>query len=297
LHYAQEIFEGLKAYKQNNGELALFRPQSNIERMTHSSIQLAMPVFPEDQFLEGIIKITRENAKYAPDVPGSLYLRPTMIATTPHLGVSPAQDYLFYILVSPVGGYFEGQSKLEITKISVQVSEKYVRAVRGGIGNAKTGGNYAASLRAIKEAKAQGYTNVLFLDAIERKYLEELGGMNVFAVINNELHTPRLTDSILAGVTRDSILQLCEHKGIVHHERDISIEEILKGLSDGSVQELFACGTAAVIAAITELGWRGDKIPVGNKKIGPITQKLFDELTAIHYGKKQAFHPEWILKI
>jgi branched-chain amino acid aminotransferase len=297
LHYAQEIFEGLKAYGTESGGINLFRPEANVARMVHSADVMAMPPFPEKAFLDGMKELVLESRTFIPKAPGSLYLRPTMISTTPHLGVAAGTDYMFYVLASPVGGYFEGSNSLDITQISVFVSEKYVRAVKGGIGSAKTGGNYAASLRAIKEAKAQGFTNVLFLDAIERKYLEELGGMNVFAVIEGQLHTPKLGDTILEGVTRDSILQLAKHMGLKVSERNISIQEILEGIQSGKVEELFACGTAAVIAAITEVGWRTERIPVGNKQTGPVTQKLYKELVGIQYGTKASPFADWIVKL
>ncbi|MBP7844428.1 MAG: branched-chain amino acid aminotransferase [Proteobacteria bacterium] len=297
LHYAQEIFEGLKAYKQKNGSFVLFRPEANVSRMSFSAEVMAMPPFPEDIFNEGLIRLVKESLAFVPEAPGSLYLRPTMISTTPHLGVAPGNDYLFYVLAGPVGGYFEGSNSLEISKISIQATNKYVRAVRGGIGAAKTGGNYAASLRAIKEAKAIGYTNVLFLDAINRRNLEELGGMNIFAVFNGELHTPKLADTILAGVTRDSILKLAKTLGIKTIERDITIDEVIEGSKSGKTQEVFACGTAAVIASVTEIGWQNEKFPISDKQVGPVTQKLYDELVGIQYGLKSSPFNDWIRKI
>ncbi|NCN28597.1 branched-chain amino acid aminotransferase [bacterium] len=297
LHYAQEIFEGLKAYLQKDGSLAMFRPEANIARMTRSAEMLSMPPFPEAKFLEGLKSIIEASKDFATEAPGALYLRPTMICTTPSLGVAPGTEYLFYILLCPVGGYFGSAHVEKPVEVSVLATDEYVRAVRGGIGSAKTGGNYAASLRAIQHAKKHGFNNVLFLDAINQKSLEELGGMNLFIVQNGELQTPTLTDSILAGVTRDSILKLANSMGIKAVERTITIDELLEGIENSKVEEVFACGTAAVVSAITELGWKEKRFKVGNGESGPITQTLFQELTNIHYGKKKAPFPEWMLKV
>lgn len=297
LHYAQEIFEGLKAFRTPDGDIQIFRPDANVRRMTRSAELMAMPPFPEDVFLKQINAIVKKYEHMIPDLPGSLYLRPTMIGTGTSLGVAPSASYAFYILASPVGGYFGDVIADKPAAVGVQVSRKYTRAAPGGIGAAKTGGNYAASLRAISEAKAQGYANVMFLDAREKRYVEELGGMNVFAVINNELFTPTLGDTILAGVTRDSILKIAPTLGIKTYEKPLDIDLLIAGLKDGSVSEVFACGTAASITSIKELGIDDKRIAVGNGAAGPIATKLFLELTQIQCGKRQAPSPEWCVKI
>lgn len=295
LHYAQEIFEGLKAYKQENG-IYLFRPQANIQRMTRSAGYLAMPSFPEEQFLQALTSIVSRLTHLVPEIPGSLYLRPTLIGCSSALGVAPASNYLFYVLASPVGGYFGDVSSENPATINVWISDKHVRAVRGGLGAAKTGANYAASLRAVAEAKKLGFNNVMFLDAIERCYIEELSGMNVFIVEKGVLKTPPLGDTILAGVTRDSLIQIARSLKIEVQETLLDINEILKKISTGSVSEMFACGTASVITSIRELGWMGEKIRVGTGEAGPVATKLYQTLSGIHSGKVAPLHKDWLVK-
>lgn len=295
LHYAQEIFEGLKAYIRKDGSVAMFRPQANITRMSRSAEILSMPPYPEESFLKALKDIVNVNKKFTPQAPGSLYLRPTMISTTPTLGVQPGTEYLFYILASPVGGYFGSAHADKPVQVSVKVTDEFVRAVKGGIGSAKTGGNYAASLRAIQLAKKEGFNNVLFLDAINKKNLEELGGMNVFVVKNSQLYTPALTDTILAGVTRDSVLKIANKMNIKTHETSINVDELIEGVKSGEVQEVFACGTAAVISSISELGWKNERIKVNKGELGVLTSKLFKELTDIHYGRVNPPFNDWIV--
>jgi branched-chain amino acid aminotransferase len=295
LHYSQEIFEGLKAYRQPDG-VFMFRPNANISRMSRSAHALAMPPFPEDQFLDALQTLVGKLKSLTPELPGSLYLRPTMIGSSPSLGVAPSSEYLFYILASPVGGYFGDVTSDKPATISIWISDKHVRAVRGGLGAAKTGANYAASLRAVAEAKQLGFTNVMFIDAIERRYLEELSGMNVFVVENGVLKTPPLGDTILAGVTRDSLIQIAKHLRMNVQETPISIDDLLKGLANGDVSEVFACGTASVVTTIGELGWRGERIRVGSGQPGPFATDLYRTLCAMHSGQQAPLAAEWLVK-
>jgi branched-chain amino acid aminotransferase len=295
LHYAQEIFEGLKAYKTPNG-IQMFRPTANIRRMSISADYLAMPRFPEDQFLDALKTLVSKLSYLVPEHPGSLYLRPTMIGRSSTLGVAPASEYGFYILASPVGGYFGDVSSDKPACISVLISDQYVRAVRGGLGVAKTGANYAASLRAVAEAKKAGFHNVLFIDAIERRYLEELSGMNVFVVDQEVLKTPPLGDTILAGVTRDSLIKIGRHLGLTVQETAIDVNEMIKGIAKGSITEVFACGTASVITSIHELSWKGERVRVGNGQAGPFASKLYQTLSGIHAGTIAPLESDWIVK-
>lgn len=295
LHYAQEIFEGLKAFRRTDGSIALFRPQDNIRRMTNSAKIMAMPPFPEDEFLAALKEITKRNEKLTPVMPGSLYLRPTMIATEGTLGVTPASEYCFYVLASPTGGYF-GNSKAEVPfDVSIKITKDYIRAIPGGLGSAKTGANYAASLAAVQEAKKEGFANVLFLDALTKTKLEELGGMNVFVLDGETLKTPKLGDTILDGVTRRTVLDLARLDGRQAEETDIPVDDLMEGISTGRIKEVFACGTAASITAITELGWKNERIAIGDKKIGPVATKLYQKLTGIQSGQVQSPVPEWIV--
>lgn len=298
LHYGQEIFEGLKVYKGPQGQHQFFRPQENFRRLERSAQILSMATVPEDIYRFSLQSLAKKCADLVPAEPGSLYLRPTLIGISPTLGVAPAKDYLYFLLASPVGGYFgsTGASGQPAT-VNVWISDAHVRAVRGGLGAAKAGANYAASLRAVAEAKSRGFSNVLFLDAIERKYLEELSGMNIFVVDKGVLKTPELGDTILAGITRDSILQLAAFEKIPVQEAKISVQELLRGLADGSVTEVFACGTGASITAVGELGWQNEKIAVGNKGAGPLTTRLFQKLCAIQFGREKSPLAGWIEEV
>lgn len=285
LHYGQEIFEGLKAFRRQDGSTTLFRPRENVRRMSRSAEIMAMPSFPEAAFLDGVVGLTRELLSFVPTEPGSLYLRPTMVGVSPTLGVAPSQDYLFYILASPVGGYFgDVRSDMPAT-VAVWVDPVHVRAVRGGLGSAKTGANYAASLRAVNEAKKRGFHNVLFLDAIERKYLEELSGMNVFVVEDGVLRTPPLGDTILAGITRDSLLRIAAALKIPASEEAIEIHDLIAKLEKGAPIEVFACGTGASVTGIRELGWEDRRVLVGDGRPGPVTTRLYRELLNLQYGR------------
>jgi len=296
LHYSQEVFEGMKAYKHGD-QAVLFRPDSNIKRMSFSSEKLAMLPFPEDEFLLALKTIVAAHSDFIPEEPGSLYLRPTLIGTSTSLGVAPAEDYIFYILVSPVGGYFGSVNSDKPATVRIRVAEEHVRAVRGGVGSAKTGGNYAASLQILKKTRAEGFNDCLFLDAIERRYIEELSGMNVMIVEDGVLKTPPLSDTILAGVTRDTLLKLAEVKGIATQECLIDINELFKGIQEGRVTEMFACGTAAVITSFESLTFKGQELKISNGQPGKVACELYQYLSDIHRGRVESPNSDWIVKI
>ncbi|HIT53512.1 MAG TPA: branched-chain amino acid aminotransferase [Candidatus Fimivicinus intestinavium] len=282
LHYGQEVFEGLKAYRTADGRILLFRPDRNMARLNSSNDRLCIPLIDEAFAVEAIKKLVSVDQDWIPTAEGtSLYIRPFIFATEPQVGVHPAQELLFVIILSPVGAYYpEG-----LNPVKIYVEDKYVRAVRGGMGYTKTGGNYAASLKAQDEAEKVGYTQVLWLDGVERKYIEEVGTMNVFFVIGDEIVTPELQGSILPGVTRMSCIELLKSQGYQVSERRLSIDEVAKAADDGQLKEAFGSGTAAVISPIGELKW-GDKVMTINKgEIGPISQHLYDTLTGIQWGK------------
>ena len=281
-HYGQAIFEGMKAYRGKDDQVFLFRPNDNLERMNLSALRMCMPRFPVDKVLKGLRALLYLDREWIPSEPGaSLYIRPTMIASEPMLGVKPAAEYLFYIILCPVGAYYaEGFNPTKI-----YVSEKYVRAVKGGVGEAKAAGNYAASLFASEEAKKAGYTQVLWLDACEHKYIEEVGTSNIFFLIEDELITPPLEGSILKGITRDSVLQLASEWNIPVNEKRMSIDEVITAIENGSLQEVFASGTAAVISPVGEFLYKDTKYTVNDNKVGKLTQKLFDELQGIQRGE------------
>jgi len=282
LHYGQAVFEGLKAYRTDSGGVQLFRPLDNFSRMNRSSKMLCIPEHDAAFALEALKKLLEVEQDWVPSQPGtSLYIRPTIVATDPFLGVRASFTYRFFIILSPVGAYYpEG-----FNPIKILVSKDHVRAVRGGVGEAKTPGNYAASLLAGDKAHDEGYTQVLWLDGVEQKYIEEVGSMNIFFVINDEIVTPMLSGSILPGITRNSVIQLARHWGMTVSERKISIDEIMQTQNDGSLSEIFGSGTAAVVSPVGELKY-GDKIiPIGDGQVGPVAQKLFDAIQDIQYGK------------
>lgn len=281
-HYGQTVFEGMKAYIGKDGKVLLFRPEENMRRMNKSSERLCMPEIDEENAMEALKKLITVDKEWIPTAEGtSLYIRPFMIATEPYLGVSPAKKYKFIIILSPVGSYY----KEGIHPVKILVENEYVRAVAGGTGTAKTAGNYAAGLRAQEVADQKGYSQVLWLDGVERKYIEEVGSMNVFFKINGEVVTPMLNGSILEGITRKSILQILRHWNIPVNERKISIEEIYEAHRVGTLEEAFGTGTAAVVSPIGELNWRDEKITVNNGETGEIAKKLYDALTAIQTGE------------
>ena len=281
-HYAQEMFEGLKAYYTKDGRILLFRPDKNIERMNNTNIRLCIPQIDPADALEAIKAVVKIDKDWIPKDEGtSLYIRPFIISTDAHLGVKPAKHYLFCIILSPVGAYYpEG-----LNPVKIFVEDQYVRAVKGGIGFAKTGGNYAASLIGQQKAAELGYAQVLWLDGIEHKYIDEVGAMNVFFVIDGEVLTPALEGNILPGVTRNSSLALLRSLGYKANERRISIEEVFNAYKNGKLDEAFGTGTAAVVSPIGELNWEGNKMFINNGEIGPISQKLYDTLTGIQWGR------------
>lgn len=280
-HYGQEMFEGLKAYKTEDDRTLLFRPNKNIERANNSNRRLCIPEIPEDIFLEAIKTIVKVDEAWIPTKEGtSLYIRPFVIATDPFLGVRPSNKYLFIVILSPVGAYYpEG-----LNPVKIWIEDEYVRAVKGGIGEAKTGGNYVASLRSQVKAHDEGYSQVLWLDGVHRKYIEEVGAMNIFFKINGTVITPELNGSILPGVTRDSVINLCKHWGIPTKECKISIDEILEAYENGTLEEVFGTGTAAVISPVGQLRWEEHIMKVQDGGIGPISQKLYDTITGIQLG-------------
>lgn len=281
-HYGQAIFEGLKAYRGDNGAVHLFRPGANIERMNVSATRLCMPTLPQETALAGLRALVRLDSAWVPSSPGAtLYIRPTMVATEAALGVRPARQYLFFIIMSPVGAYYpEG-----FNPVKIYVTDQYVRAVPGGVGAAKAAGNYAASIRAAEEAKKKGFTQVLWLDACERRYVEEVGTMNIFFAIGDEVITPPLAGSILPGITRDSVLRLIREWGYRVVERPIGIDEVLEAGKRGELKEAFGTGTAAVISPVGALHYKGQDCVINSGKTGSLSQRLFDELQAIQYGR------------
>jgi branched-chain amino acid aminotransferase len=282
LHYNQEVFEGLKAYKLADGGIGLFRPQKNIERMNRSARRMVMPEVDPEFFLQAIKELVLLERNWIPESEGtSLYIRPTMIANEPALGVRPANQYLFFIILGPVGAYYpEGFNPTRIF-----VSDQYIRAAKGGAGEAKTSGNYGPTLYVSKQASAKGYTQVLWLDAIERKYVEEVGTSNIFFYINDELITPPLDGTILPGVTRDSVIELARSWGIKVTERPISIDEVIDCCRSGAMQEMFATGTAAVISPVGSIGYKDEDIKVAEGQTGALSKKLYDQLMGIQYGR------------
>ncbi|WP_281888526.1 branched-chain amino acid aminotransferase [Paenibacillus sp. YYML68] len=280
-HYGQTIFEGLKAYKTEDGRTLLFRPGKNFERMNRSNERLSVPELDVELALEGLKQLVKVDEDWIPTEPGtSLYIRPFVFATEPLLGVAPSKEYLFMIIMSPVGAYYsEG-----VKPVKIYVEDEYVRAVKGGVGEAKTAGNYAAGLKAQEGAASKGYTQVLWLDGVQRKYIEEVGSMNVFFKINGKVLTPALNGSILSGVTRDSMIHLLQSWGYEVEQRAISIEEIYEADKAGTLEEAFGTGTAAVISPIGELLWQEQKLVINGGETGELSAKLYDTLTGIQKG-------------
>ena len=282
-HYAQEMFEGLKAYRTADGRTLLFRPQKNIERMNNTNRRLCIPQIDPDDALQAIVELVRTDIDWVPTEKGtSLYIRPFIIATDPFLGVHPSKTYKFIIILSPVGSYYAAG----LNPVKICVEDEYVRAVKGGMGFAKTGGNYAASLIGQQKAEEMGYAQVLWLDGIEHKYIDEVGAMNVFFVIDGEVITPSLEGSILPGVTRASAIDYLKSAGYKVTERRISIDEVYAAADAGKLDEVFGTGTAAVISPVGELNWDGRVIVINNGEIGKISHLLYDEITGIQWGEK-----------
>ncbi len=281
-HYAQELFEGLKAYRRADGEVQLFRPMENIRRMNNSAERLCLPQIPEDLALEVLETFVSLEKDWTPSAEGtSLYLRPFMFGNDESLGVHAVHNATYIIIASPVGSYY----KEGINPVKIMIEDEDVRAVRGGTGYAKCGGNYAASNRAGERAEKKGYSQVLWLDGVERKYIEEVGAMNVMFKIGDEVVTPMLSGSILPGITRKSCIEVLKSKGYKVSERLLSIDELDEALKNGTLKEAWGCGTAAVVSPIGELCYKGVKYPVNNGEIGQTTQMLYDTLTGIQWGK------------
>lgn len=282
LHYGSEIFEGLKAYRRADGEVQLFRPTENIKRLNNSAERLCLPQIPEDTALEVLTTFVRHEADWTPHSEGtSLYIRPFMFGNDENLGVHAVHAAKFVIICSPVGSYY----KEGINPVKIMIEDTDVRAVRGGTGYAKCGGNYAASNRAGEKAEEQGYSQVLWLDGVERKYIEEVGAMNVMFKIDGEVVTPALTGSILPGITRKSCIEVLKNAGYKVSERLLSVEELGEALENGKLEEAWGCGTAAVVSPIGELCYKGKKFTVNGGKIGTVTKMLYDTLTGIQWGK------------
>ena len=281
LHYGQAIFEGMKAFKTHDDRMVVFRTKDYLQRFNRSADILCIPNTDVDQVQAGLYKLLEIDKRFLPGKLGtSIYIRPFIIATDPFLGVKCSDTFKLFIILSPSGTYYaEG-----FNPVGIRVEDKYVRAVPGGIGEAKTPANYAASLRAQIEAKHDGYSQVLWLDGVERKYIEEVGTSNIFFKINDELITPALNGSILGGITRRTVLELAREWGMKVSERQISIDEVFAANEQGTLQEVFASGTAAVISPVGELSWKDQKITINNNKTGPTAQKFFDEIAGMQYG-------------
>ncbi len=292
LHYGQAIFEGLKAYRQPDGGVAVFRPQDNANRFNRSAIRLAMPELPTELFLEAVDALVDLDRAWVPTADGqSLYLRPFMIATEAQVGMRPAHEYLFLLIAFPVTPFFPG----EVKPVTVWLSEEYVRAAVGGTGEAKCAGNYAGSLLAQREAAEQGCDQVVWLDAVERRWVEEMGGMNLFFVKprpdgGSTLFTPALTGTLLPGVVRDSLLTLAPELGLTVEQGRIAADEWRSGCQDGSISEVFACGTAAVIAPVGRARSRHGDWTVGDGSAGPVTMRLREALLELQVGRRADTH-------
>ena len=284
LHYGQAVFEGLKAFRTESGAIQLFRPKNNFKRMNNSSRLMCIPGIDEAFALDALKQLLVIEKNWVPSAPEtSLYIRPTIIAMDPFLGVRASHTYRFFIILSPVGAYYaEG-----FNPVKIWVSKNHVRAVRGGVGEAKTPGNYAASLFAADQAHQQGYTQVLWLDGIEQQYIEEVGAMNIFFVIDDELITPMLSGSILSGITRDTVIALAKMWNLKVAERKISIAEVMDAHASGKLKEIFGSGTAAVISPVGELNYNEQVITVGGGKVGPMANKFYKSISDIQYGKAE----------
>lgn len=294
LHYAQEIFEGMKAYRLSDGTMALFRPDANARRFNASARRMAMAEIPEELFIESIKSLIRTDADWFPSVDGgAIYIRPFMFASEAFLGVRPSHEYQYLVIASPVGGYFKSGAPA----ITVWTSEHYTRAAPGGTGAAKCGGNYAASLIAQAEAYQHGCDQVVFLDAAERKYVEELGGMNLFFIFKDgSVVTPPLSGTILPGITRDSIITLAGENGIEIREEPYSMAQWEADAKSGELTETFACGTAAVVTPVGKVAGKSGQFTIGDGGAGPVTRELKEQLTAIQRGETEDRHG-WVQRI
>lgn len=281
LHYGSEIFEGLKAYRTADGSIQLFRPEENFKRMNRSAERMGLPQFDGEAALKALCELVKLDAKWVPHGSGtSLYIRPFMIGDDEHLGVHSVSHARFYIILSPSGAYYASG----LAPVKIMIESHDVRAVRGGTGEAKCGGNYAASVRAGERAEEKGFAQVLWLDGVEQRYIEEVGAMNIMFKIAGKIVTPALTGSILPGITRKSILELLRAEGTEVEERRISVEELAEALEKGTLEEAWGCGTAAVVSPVGLLAYDGKEYVVGGGKIGATTQMLYDRITGIQTG-------------
>jgi len=283
-HYGQTVFEGLKAYRNSDNQVLLFRPDRNLKRLNQSNARLSIPAIDEAFALEAIKQLVMIDQDWIPEEQGtSLYIRPFIIATESSLGASTSTEYQFIVILSPVGSYYEEG----IHPVKIHVESEYIRAVKGGVGMAKTAGNYAASLKAQDDAALNGFAQVLWLDGIQRKYIEEVGSMNVFFKIGGTVITPALSGSILEGVVRSSVIQLLQTWGVPVEERLLSIDEVYQAFKDGTLEEAFGTGTAAVISPIGELNWAGEQLVIQDGQTGELSAKLYNALTGIQRGEQE----------
>ncbi len=293
LHYGQEIFEGMKAYKKgDDGSVHMFRPDRNIRRFNISCGRMCMPGVDEDLFMKALDQLIDVDREWVPESPNALYIRPTMISTQAGLGVKASTDYIFYVIIGPVGSYFAGG----INPLKLRVEEKFVRSAPGGTGFAKTGGNYAAALLPIKEAQAAGYDNIIWLDAREMKYVEEMGAMNIMFVYEDRIITAPAGDTILDGITRDSVGILLGDFGHNWVEEHPLIAQVIADAHSGELKEVLACGTAAVVTPVGTIRFQGEDHAIGDGGEGPITRQMRETLTGIHAGTSE-HHPEWLHKV
>ena len=281
LHYGQTIFDGLKAFRGTDGHIRIFRGPDHSRRLNRSAEYVCIPALDPDMVEASIRTLVEVDQRWVPSLAGtSLYIRPTVIANETFLGVHPSTSYVYYVILSPVGAYYaEG-----INPVRILATDKYVRAVTGGLGAAKTAANYAASLHAAQDAEKEGYTQVLWLDGVHHRFLDEVGTMNIMLRINDEVITPPLNGSILAGITRDSSLHLLRDWGMRVSERQIAIHEVISAAQDGSLKEMWGTGTAAVVSPVGELGYKGSRYVINGGKTGDVTQKLYDTIVGIQYG-------------
>lgn len=292
-HYAQEIFEGMKCYRRKDGGLNLFRPRDNFARMNRSAERMGMPKIDVEEAMAGLIALLKADADWVPSAPGtSLYIRPTMISTDVMLGVHASRTYRFFIICSPSGAYYAKG----LAPVGIYVEPELVRAVKGGVGFTKTGGNYAASILAGDIAEKKGYEQVLWLDGKENKYIEEVGSMNMFFKFKDALVTPPLLGSILGGITRDSIIKLAKYKNIPVDERRITVQDVFDAADNGTLEEAFGSGTAAVVSPVGRLAWNDREITIFSGNIGTLTQDFYDTLTGIQYGEREDPFG-WVVKI
>jgi branched-chain amino acid aminotransferase len=289
-HYGQELFDGLKGFRGVDGRIRLFRADRHCRRMAEGAARLCMPAIDVELMTEALRAFVHTDRDWVPSSPGTaLYIRPTMIATEPFLGVRPSKLYTFFIIASPVGAY----SGEVFSPVRIWIEDKYVRAAPGGLGAVKAGANYVASLLAAEEAKKRGFAQVLWTDAIEHRHLEEVGTMNLVARIGDEFITPALDGTILGGITRDSVMTLLREWGQTVSERSLDIGELVDAHKKGTLREVFGCGTAAVITPVGELGWKGERLVVNSGQAGESARRLYDTITAIQYGQKPDSHG-WI---